>query len=70
MPKSSSRSSKRGVRKARRPKRAARIRTTMPHNDARVNGCDIELTANDATPDEELPKATGGVEPLAVRRRR
>jgi hypothetical protein len=41
----------------------------LPDDEARVDGCDVEFTESDATPDEELPKATGGVETTAVRRR-
>jgi hypothetical protein len=37
--------------------------------EARIDGCDVEFTASDATPDQELPKATGGVETRAIRRR-
>ena len=74
MPKRSGRSQK-GVRKARRPKRAARVRgmptrmRALPDNETRVDGCDVEFTASDATPDTELPKATGGVETAGIRRR-
>jgi hypothetical protein len=39
-------------------------------NEADVDGCDVEFTASDATPDAELPKATGGVETVARGRRR
>ena len=75
MPKRSSRRSKKGVRKVKRPKRTARVRSmpakmgALPDDEARVDGCDVEFTASDATPDEELPKATGGVKTTALRRR-
>jgi hypothetical protein len=38
-------------------------------DDANVDGCDVEFTASDATPDAELPKATGGVETVPRGRR-
>ena len=38
-------------------------------DEALVDGYDVDFTASDATPDAELPKATGGVETAAVRRR-
>jgi hypothetical protein len=69
------RRSKKGTRKPRRVKRSARVRNVparmrpLPDDEARVDGCDVEFTESDATPDEELPKATGGVETTAVRRR-
>jgi hypothetical protein len=71
MPKRSH-SSKKGAKKTRRPKRAARVRRmrALPDNETRVDGCDVEFPASDATPDGELPKATGGVETSAVRRRK
>jgi hypothetical protein len=69
MPKRSSRKSKKGVKNSNRPKRNVRMRKqparmrVLENDEARVDGCDIQFTGSDATPDEELPKATGGVEP-------
>ena len=64
--------SKKGARKTKRPKRAARVRRKrlLPDDETRVDGCDVEFTASDATPDAELPTATGGVATAGVRRRR
>jgi hypothetical protein len=69
------RGSRKGARKVRRPKRTAQVSTPvrmrgLSDNEARVDGCDVEFTASDATPDAELPKATGGVEIAPIRRRR
>lgn len=67
--------SKNVARKATRPKRATRNRSmparmhALPDDETRVDGCDVEFTASDATPDAELPKATGGVETAGIRRR-
>ena len=75
MPKRSRRSKTKGARKARRAKRAAPVRSmpakmrALRDDEALVDGCDVDFTASDATPDAELPKATGGVETIAVRRR-
>jgi hypothetical protein len=41
----------------------------LSDNEANVDGCDIAFTASDATPDAELPKATGGVETVPRGRR-
>jgi hypothetical protein len=74
MRKKSSRS-KKGARKARRPKRTVQVRSmpvrmrALPDHEARVDGCDIEFTATDATSDAHLPNATGGVETAPVRKR-
>jgi len=74
MPKNPRRSKAR-VRKARRPKRTATVRRlptrtrALADDETNVDGCDIEFTASDATPDAELPKATGGVETVPRGRR-
>jgi hypothetical protein len=80
MPKKRRRANAR-ARKTSRPKRALRsgqaarasrmpARTRAPMDaDADVDGCDIQVTAGDATPDAELPKATGGVEAVPRGRR-
>jgi hypothetical protein len=76
MPKKSSRRSKKRTRKTKRPKPTARVRSipgrmrSSEDDEARLDGCDVEFTASDATPDDGLPQATGGVETTAIRRRR
>lgn len=73
MPKKSFRT-KRSSPNARRSKRP-KVRSTsarkgpLPDDEALVDGCDIDFTATDATPDAELPQAKGGVETAASRRK-
>jgi hypothetical protein len=33
----------------------------IPDDDDEIDGCDCEFTDGDATPDEDLPAADGGV---------
>ena len=40
------------------------------HEDADVDGCDVEFRESDATPDHELPPARGGVEIVRAKRGR
>jgi len=40
------------------------------HEDADVDGCDLEFHDSDATPDSELPPAIGGVETARAAQRR
>lgn len=39
-------------------------------HEARLDGCDLEFTESEATPDSELPASKGGVELPETRRRR
>jgi hypothetical protein len=70
-----SRRSKKGAGKYKRPKRAPRVNRTLatkrtpPDDEARVDGCDVDFNESDATHDEELPNAIGGVGTIAVRRK-
>ena len=48
------------VKKAGTAKRAARQAETA-HEEDHIDGCDIEISDSDATPDSELPPAKGGV---------
>jgi hypothetical protein len=58
---------KSGTKAVRRARRAA-IRPSEPHEDDHVDGCDVEIHEADATPDDELPPARGGVESVGRRR--
>lgn len=40
------------------------------HEDNDVDGCDVEFRESDATPDDELPPARGGVEVVRAKRGR
>jgi hypothetical protein len=73
MPKTSRKSAGRARKtaKRKRPARAAAPRRSMSavrDTESHVDGCDIDFSEGDVTPDSELPQATGGVE--VVRRRR
>lgn len=63
-----SRRPKARAKKPRKPSRAARARKTPPRiqappdAEAYIDGCDLEFTESEVTPDSELPAATGGVE--------
>jgi hypothetical protein len=57
--------------KRKRPARAGaprRSTSALRDTESHVDGCDIDFSEGDVTPDSELPQATGGVE--VVRRRR
>lgn len=41
-----------------------------PDEEAHIDACDLEFRESEATPDAELPEATGGVEILRATRRR
>lgn len=71
-----SRKSNARAAKAGKAKRATRARKTpartraTPDEEARIDACDLEFHDGEATPDAELPEATGGVEILRGTRRR
>jgi hypothetical protein len=39
------------------------------HEEDPIDGCDVEFTDDDATPDADLPPARGGVESPPAKRR-
>ena len=39
-------------------------------DEAHIDGCDLEFSESDVTPDTELPKSTGGVETVRSTQRR
>jgi hypothetical protein len=45
--------------------RARAARAAAPHEDDHVDGCDVDIREEDATPDADLPAATGGVEAVS-----
>ena len=63
-----SRPSKARAEKSSKRKRPARARRMppgihdLPDDEAYIDGCDVEFSEGDLTPDSELPVATGGVE--------
>jgi hypothetical protein len=71
-----SRKSNARAAKAGKAKRATRTRTApgrtraAPDEEAHIDACDLEFHESEATPDAELPEATGGVEILRGTRRR
>ena len=75
MPKTS-RSSNVRARRASIPKHSTRARKGPPRvraltdGEAHIDGCDVDFTESEATPDAELPEATGGVEIVRGRQRR
>jgi len=75
MPKTSRKSNTRAAKagKANRTTRARRARARTQatlDEEARIDACDFEFHDSEATPDAELPEATGGVEILRGTRRR
>jgi len=75
MAKTSRRSNARAA-KAGKAKRATKARKApartraAPDEETHIDACDLEFHESEATPDAELPEATGGVEILRGRRRR
>ncbi len=63
--------SKKATRKPAKKRAASAPRRApeMPHTDDHIDGCDVEFTEAEATPDEDLPPARGGVEVVAARSR-
>jgi hypothetical protein len=69
--KSNARATKAGkTKRATRPGTAHARRRAAPDQEAHIDACDLEFPESEATPDAELPEATGGVEILRGTRRR
>lgn len=60
---SAGRTAKAGKAKRARTARKAPVRTrAAPDEEAHIDACDLEFSESEATPDADLPGATGGVE--------
>jgi len=52
------------VKRATKERKASARTPAAPDADAHIDACDLEFHESEATPDAELPTATGGVETL------
>jgi len=58
------------VKHATKGRKAPARTLAAPDHEADIDACDLEFHESEATPDAELPAATGGVEILRATRRR